>query len=77
MPNALTLGPFSRSYRTGKCEYRKCDANCLETSWDFEFEGEAYQRNRECCDSNLCNGVCVRDGGGGVVGTGGEAESAT
>lgn len=42
--------------RTGKCEYRKCEATCLESSWDFEFEGEAYERNRFCCDFNYCNG---------------------
>ncbi|CAN0428670.1 unnamed protein product [Ectocarpus sp. 8 AP-2014] len=43
--------------QTGKCEYRKCEATCLESSWDFEFEGEAYERNRFCCDFNYCNGT--------------------
>lgn len=42
--------------RTGKCEYRKCEAVCLESSWDFEFEGEGYERNRFCCDFDFCNG---------------------
>lgn len=52
---------FIQSCRTGKCEYRKCEATCLESSWDFEFEGEAYERNRFCCNFNFCNGVCVRE----------------
>ncbi|CAM9897770.1 unnamed protein product [Scytosiphon promiscuus] len=43
--------------QTGKCEYRKCGATCEESSWDFEFEGEAYERNRFCCDFDNCNGT--------------------
>lgn len=45
-----------RLCRTNKCEYRKCEAACEESSWDFEFEGEPYERNRFCCDFNFCNG---------------------
>ncbi|CAM9518394.1 unnamed protein product, partial [Sphacelaria rigidula] len=41
--------------RTNKCEYRKCGATCEESSWDFEFEGESYERNRFCCDFQYCN----------------------
>lgn len=36
----------------------------MESSWDFEFEGEAYERNRFCCNFNFCNGE--GDGGRGV-----------
>lgn len=42
--------------RTSKCEYRKCESSCEEGTWDFDFEGEAYERNRYCCDYNYCNG---------------------
>ncbi|CAN0242841.1 unnamed protein product, partial [Discosporangium mesarthrocarpum] len=38
-----------------KCEYRKCLDECTESSWDFSYEGEEYQRNRFCCDFDYCN----------------------
>ncbi|CAM9875052.1 unnamed protein product, partial [Choristocarpus tenellus] len=42
--------------QTGRCEYRKCLDECAESSWDFAFEGEIYERNRFCCDFDNCNG---------------------
>lgn len=51
------LSPPLTYCRRGKCEYRKCDSSCEESSWDFDFEGETYERHRYCCDFDYCNGV--------------------
>ncbi|CAM9377203.1 unnamed protein product [Chrysoparadoxa australica] len=37
------------------CELRKCAAVCTDDSWDYEFEGVTYKRDRFCCEEDYCN----------------------
>mmetsp|Transcript_11711 Transcript_11711/g.17745 ORF Transcript_11711/g.17745 Transcript_11711/m.17745 type:complete len:138 (-) Transcript_11711:151-564(-) len=48
---------FGDRFKFGECTYKKCINECVEGEYQFEFEGQKYNRKRFCCNNeNLCNG---------------------
>ena len=62
MPSGADCGRtdyFGDKYnsKTTQCEFRKCAANCTEGHWSYEFQGQAVERKRFCCNYKFCNGT--------------------